>query len=1467
MTDLSINGPATLTAISAIPALTVEIPALSTTLSTAFTGSARLSQASAFGALTDLGVTPFASTTAALRTPWVDPAAAMTVNHGVTDTSNGWRRTYLTTTVPQGRNTGAPAGTTRGAAYAALAVRLPNLPKGSMPQLNSVMVERHTTANLLDHDAAYHLNALCYTGNGCTVALSGDRVLVGNRSLKCTVTTPAAPEIGPIPTFAALAQLPDNPPPLVFSVSVATSFAESFSVRAAFYDAVGTTLSSTDAGQTFTTRGTYAWTPGYITVTPPPTAVYASVVPVLRPSATLQVGESIYTAAHAIRYQSLTAPRTGKTGYRPARHMTINLHADRINLARNPSLTTNTPGIWRNCTPEAETSAAVTLAVGRTRPGAAVFRATPAASETVHPEGTRIGIGSTVGQQPLTTTLEIINTGRQHILSGYIREQPDNTLPVRPFVRITQDVPGTGPVTTVHRGISTAEVRAQYPQHVDGEWVRVWAVITPPPGSPKWLSAWFGPAPEDFTASAVSSFHLDDVQLEEGAALQPYFDGGAHTADYLWEDTGPAAADSGEYTRSHYYRDRRTIQRRLKDTLTDHIQHGTPYDLTYATAPTPAPTEPLPPLAGRPSASLPPVAGVRATQVNSRSAVVHWSAHEDTGRSIIVRKAGRPDTVRAPGASGVLLSDLTPQTLHHITVLRRNDATGAESAPTTLTLRTTRTAWPEGLRNEAADPSFELSAPQSGGQVGTWTINRETTPVGLAVDTTLALTGQRSLRMTSRADGAGYGISMWPHRRTVVPGQQWTLSAWVRSTTARPAEIWIRWWAEGGTTNIAISDKAATLPANTWTYLTVTATAPPGADRAFGHFHFPQQAAGETYWIDGVSFTRTPGPVEYADGSVPGWEWNGQDADRTSHYIGIPGEHTTPGRLQITDIGAYSATIIWDPANPTNLQRSIIIRQGDQTLAEVPKATGYMRLTGLKPSTDYTYTVTQRYEDGQESGPQRLVLTTQADTWTKGLVNGAPNPNFEYGALTGNRLGPWSADQPTATLSLSSTAFTGTRSLALRGQAGTTTALTHAGQTQPTTEGDTWTASGWVYSTVAATTHTALRWQDSTGADVLLQQSTGIPLLPGEWQRITVTGKAPAKTTQVHALFVFDNQTDGESYQVDAVMLTKTPGPVEYADGDTTGWRWNTTPGTTSTYVDDGAPPAPLNLQVLRKSEKDLSVTWDQPPADRALTARLWLGGVKQWEGDAAVRSVRFTGLTPATAYTVDAAYFDAARGKESPKSTLNVTTDPAKWPVGLVNYAPDPGFEYLKRDANGLIGGIWTLNRDTRITELDINTTNGKHFLQYTARDGAYVAATHNPKRIAVVPGETWTASAYFLGLNTDKKCSIVFIWWDKNGNELPHAAMTPQTVPKGAWNRLSFTDTAPAGAVEMYTMYRFGDPTDLTKKGELYYLENVMVTRGAQTYPAASGDTEDWEWIGGPGGTSRYKGWPGAQQPAKSA
>ncbi|MFI2616691.1 hypothetical protein [Streptomyces sp. NPDC018584] len=828
--------------------------------------------------MTDFGFTPFNTINDVDRTPLMDPVTLMVAATGTQDANNGWSRAFVTSTVPQGRNIGVPSNPYRGARYAEVRVRTPALAQGATPQINSVMVERQQAVNLLSHDAAYQTRSCCYTGSKCDVVLSGDRMVVGSRSLKCTVTDTSSPGwFGPTPTFAALAPIRPASPTLVLSASVATPSAEQFVLKASFYD-TNRALISTQDSSVFTTRGNYEWAAKGFTWTPPATARYVSVVPSVQPSATLPLGTDFYVDALGVRYQSLRSVAPAMPGYRAARHMYIDLKANRVNLARNPSITDNNPVCWLTHTPgSASTPALVRTYTGRTRPGAAEFTATLTGAKTVYPEGTRIGLGSNVSAQAAGTPLEVINLGQRHILSAYISEQPANTVPVRAFVEIAADVPGKGIVRTVYRGESTAEVREHHPERVEGGWTRISVAFTPPTGTARWVSAWFGPDPEQYVGSATSSFYLDDILLEEGSTLLPYFDGGGHHPDYIWEEW-----EATEHSRSHFYRERRTLQRRLKEVIGDHVEHGTPYDLRYGSAPVPAQQAPLPLPPSNDLDLLPAVVGVAGDDVGAQSVLIRWASHQDTGRSIIVRRAGAEDLVCTPAAGAVLVRSLSPQQLYQFAVLRRDNATGRESAETTVRIVTRQESWPLGVVNEAVDPSFEYSQKDTAGRpAGAWTINRIAADPGeaLSYDDSVGLLGGRCLRMRSLSQGTAtetQAVSMWPGRLPCTPGEPWSFSGWVRTDRARTVQARIRFWDSVTNTEVTSAGTTGfTVAANTWTKVSVSVVAPAGANQSWGQFTIQAMPVDEVFWADGAMLTRTPAAVEYADGDSTGWEWVG----------------------------------------------------------------------------------------------------------------------------------------------------------------------------------------------------------------------------------------------------------------------------------------------------------------------------------------------------------------------------------------------------------------------------------------------------------------------------------------------------------------------------------------------------------------------------------------------------------------
>ncbi|WP_030661009.1 hypothetical protein [Streptomyces rimosus] len=559
MTSIVINDEALLQP-HAAARLASHPPALEGALAVPVSGSARVVSGGPGAAYADFGITPYNTTADSTRTARMDPAALHVLSAGTSDANAGWRRSEITTTVPTA------------ARYAEVRLRLPLLAQGAQVQAGSVMVTRHASVNLLPRNAAYHLTSCSYAGQACRTALSADRSLVGARSLKCEPTGTDT-WAGPQPTAAALARLETTSNPLIVTGSVTNAAARPGELLAHFYD-TDQKLLATMTAATFTTDGAWAWSSYQGIVSPPAGAIYAAVTP------RLQTTDVFYCDAFGLRYQALRPTRPAQP-YQAARHLTLDLRATRVNLARNPSFTKDAAG-WLTYVPGTpDTAVSVGSSVGRTRPGAAVFSANATAPEAP-PVGTRIGIGTTTGTQETATALEIVRPGRPHTLSVYVRDEP-TSLPTRLYVEVTSDIPGQGLARTLLRSDTTTEVRQTHPEHTDGPWTRLHVTWTPPTGGHRWTTAWIGPEPESWRQGSSSSFAVDDLLLEEGP-LREYFDGagpgGSQHPDYLWEEWR-----TDEHARSHYYRERRTLQRRLAEMLADHIPLGTPYDLRYAAPP------------------------------------------------------------------------------------------------------------------------------------------------------------------------------------------------------------------------------------------------------------------------------------------------------------------------------------------------------------------------------------------------------------------------------------------------------------------------------------------------------------------------------------------------------------------------------------------------------------------------------------------------------------------------------------------------------------------------------------------------------------------------------------------------------------------------------------------------------------------------------------------------------------------
>lgn len=143
-----------------------------------------------------------------------------------------------------------------------------------------------------------------------------------------------------------------------------------------------------------------------------------------------------------------------------------------------------------------------------------------------------------------------------------------------------------------------------------------------------------------------------------------------------------------------------------------------------------------------------------------------------------------------------------------------------------------------------------------------------------------------SAATAANSDLVVYGDATWvagsgatiPAAIQVTPGDTHTFSAYVRTSRANPFVPQCQYIAGGGAASGTFAGVLTTPTANTWTRLSVTATA--GADaqalRCDVDVSSPVSwLAGDTFDVACVMISRGPTLLPYGGGTTAGWHWSG----------------------------------------------------------------------------------------------------------------------------------------------------------------------------------------------------------------------------------------------------------------------------------------------------------------------------------------------------------------------------------------------------------------------------------------------------------------------------------------------------------------------------------------------------------------------------------------------------------------
>lgn len=123
----------------------------------------------------------------------------------------------------------------------------------------------------------------------------------------------------------------------------------------------------------------------------------------------------------------------------------------------------------------------------------------------------------------------------------------------------------------------------------------------------------------------------------------------------------------------------------------------------------------------------------------------------------------------------------------------------------------------------------------------------------------------------------------------VTEGETYTVSAWVRQSKAQPINIYMR--PNNYPTQADLSQTGPTVPANTWTRVSITRAVPSGVGVTTLQIRVDRSGAGswvagDTFEVGAVMMTKGSTLYEYADGNSANWAWSG--AQNNSSSMGMP---------------------------------------------------------------------------------------------------------------------------------------------------------------------------------------------------------------------------------------------------------------------------------------------------------------------------------------------------------------------------------------------------------------------------------------------------------------------------------------------------------------------------------------------------------------------------------------------------
>lgn len=456
--------------------------------------------------------------------------------------------------------------------------------------------------NRLPINASIYLTSCAYTGNqvGNSMSRSTDFALNGQYSGKLTYG-PSNATIGTgqtaywcFPTFSSMVPVHNDGAGTYegFTASVWLSTARAgtqWFASLVYYDLNWNVISGSGATTytqaTITNMNTHpggnAWQQGTVQqASSPSNAVYVAVVPVIiAPSP--QVKESVYISNHSITTMNFNITDADPKGtYQEPNTQIVTVKPDRLNYMMNSGFPTGL-GDWATFLlgvsgSPLPTSNSWDSVVGHQVQGSMKVTVVTPSGTFAGGSGARIGPGTYAyypGSGNNNPNIEGLKPGHTYTFSAWVLQGPN-------CPDVYMKISDANFVGTNYISVNAAKAN---PANIDaGGWVRVSTTYTIPPNTGPTFQIWFSNLVSDVFAFAPFNYWVDDILVEEGIQLLPYFDGNTGGSDYQWE-TNPI---NNLFGRSFFYKDYINKTNRLNTAINQVLPVGSNVIFKYNQSPT-----------------------------------------------------------------------------------------------------------------------------------------------------------------------------------------------------------------------------------------------------------------------------------------------------------------------------------------------------------------------------------------------------------------------------------------------------------------------------------------------------------------------------------------------------------------------------------------------------------------------------------------------------------------------------------------------------------------------------------------------------------------------------------------------------------------------------------------------------------------------------------------------------------------